>query len=53
LSAAGAGAVLRGTALAVVFRAGVRCWALDPAYDGQPVSLVLDQAFAAGFPATR
>ena len=57
LNAAGTGAVLRGTALAAalvgVFRAGVRCWALDPAYDGQPVSLVLDQAFAAGFPATQ
>jgi AcrR family transcriptional regulator len=54
LASAGDAAVLRGSALAAalvgVFRAGVRCWALDPAWDGQPVSAVLDQAFPAGFP---
>ncbi len=50
----GGAAVLRAAALAAalvgVFRAGVRCWALDPAWDGQPVSRVLDQAFPAAFP---
>lgn len=54
LGSVGDAAVLRGSALAAalvgVFRAGVRCWALDPAWDGQPVSLVLDRAFPAGFP---
>jgi AcrR family transcriptional regulator len=52
-AAAGNGgtAVLRGTALAAalvgVFRAGVRCWALDPAWAGRPLPQVLDGAFAA------
>jgi hypothetical protein len=53
-TAAGNGgiAVPRGAALAAalvgVFRAGVRCWALDQAWAGRPLPQVLDGAFAAG-----
>jgi hypothetical protein len=33
-------------ALVGVFQAGVRCWALDPAWSGRPLPQVLDGAFA-------
>lgn len=51
--AEGEPAAVRAAALAAaivgVFRAAVRCWALDPAAEGKDLGPVLDEAFEAAF----